>query len=83
MAPVLMRRGMAKVAAFKKVVEVRPADHKLGLAQLIVCSDAADCAADLACWLNSKSREKNFSFVSMVGPATTREAVASMNTYGA
>jgi hypothetical protein len=78
---VFMRRGWGKLTDLKATIEALPAHNNLGLVQLIVCSDAIDDAADLMCWLRIKAREKNFNFVFVNGPATTREAVTSMDAY--
>jgi hypothetical protein len=52
-----------------------PKGHDLGCVSVILCSDAGDSRYDLLRWLSKKARKKGFSLVSVIGPATTAEAL--------
>jgi hypothetical protein len=72
------RRGQISRKNLKKGIANAPMGA-LGLVTVILCGDFERArTAELTIWLTKQAREKNFSLVSMTGPATTKEAVNNL-----
>ena len=65
---------------FKKTINAYPDHHKgrrrLGVITIVICSDDFERGVYLAQWLTNKARTRNFNVVSIIGKATTAEAVS-------
>jgi hypothetical protein len=76
-----VRRGTSPLVEFKRLVARLPVKSKMGCVTVILCRDAEQMGGiDLMSWLKRQAKAKNFSLTSFIGPATTAEAIASMQS---
>jgi hypothetical protein len=75
---VALRWGRISRKNLKKEIANAPVGG-LGLVTVIVCGDFEKAqTVELAAWLTKQARKKDFSFISMTGAATTKEAINNL-----
>lgn len=77
-----MRQGKGELAGFKKLVAGLPDGHNLGCVTVIMPCDVGKAFSKFFAFLQRMARIKKFSLMSIVGSATTAEAVAAFKRSG-
>jgi hypothetical protein len=72
---VLFKSCVIPVSKVKETIESLPDKNDIGCFTVNIQSDGEEHGAiDLLVWLNRKAKEKHFSLLSIIGPASTAEA---------